>query len=99
SARASTMPAEVSNYSIDLRAIENFFRQQGLSDFVHQPQIALEQILSPMVTLLDNASNLGVDLNGGALRIIHLLSKISAQKNLFLFFIVSHRSQWCVSIL
>src|SRR5262245_10929040 len=91
--RVSTVPAKFSNNGIDLRAVQDLFFEQHLRYLMQQPEIGLEQILSPMVALLDDPSDLGVDLDSRVLGVIDFLSKISSQKDLFLLLTEGHGAE------
>src|SRR5215510_1731838 len=43
-----------------------------------------------MIALLNDPSDLGIDLYGGVLRVVHLLGKISTEKYLFFFLTEGH---------
>src|SRR5262249_20764917 len=65
-----------------------------IQESYHQPEIGLQQILSSMVALLDDASDLGVNLDSRVLGVIDFLSKISSQKDLFLLLTEGHGAQF-----
>src|ERR1044071_8357578 len=60
---------------------------------VKQPQIGFQKLLGLVIAILNDPSDLGINLNGRAFGIIHLLSEVSAQKYLFLFFSERHWSE------
>ena len=53
--------------SIDLGTVQDLFFKQRLGDLMKQSEIGSQKILGLVITLLNNASDFGVDLDGRAL--------------------------------
>src|SRR5215208_2077973 len=64
--RISTVPAEVAHDGVDFGTVEDLFFEQRLGNFMEQPEIGSQEVFGLVITLLDDASDLGVDFNGGA---------------------------------
>src|SRR5512135_3680259 len=84
--RRSTVPAKFSYDGVDLGAVQNFLLQQRFGDFMEEPEVGFQEVLRLVIAVLDDSSDLGVDLDRGAFGVIDLLREISSQKDLFLFF-------------
>ena len=77
SKRVSTVPAKLSDDRVDLGSVQNFLLEQRFSNFMEQPEIGFQQVLGFVIAILNDPSDLGIDLDRGALGVIHFLGKIS----------------------
>src|SRR5688500_5478980 len=84
--RRSTVPAKFPHDGVDLGAVQYFFLQQRFGDFMEEPEIGFQEVLRLVIAILDDASDLGIDLDCGAFGIIYFLSEISSKEYFFLLF-------------
>ena len=61
---------------------------------MQQPKIGFQQVFGLMIAILNDPSDLGIDLDGSALGVIHFLCEVSPKKDLFLFFPERHRTEF-----
>src|SRR3989338_5907565 len=88
------IPAKLLHQGVNLRSIENLLLEEFFRNLMKEMEIVPQDILCPQIALDYNAPDLGINLNGSALRIILLLGKISPEKDLFLFLAEGHRPQF-----
>src|SRR5688572_17414991 len=91
--RTPAVPPELLHQRVNLRAVQRLLLEEPLGELVQELKIRVQQFLGPEITGLDDAPDLGVDLDGRALGIIDLLGEIPSEKNLLLFFTEGHGSE------
>src|SRR5436309_3272184 len=90
---ATVHASELAQDLVDLRAVDRLALEERLGHLVEHLEVAAQEELGALVGLEQDASHLGVDMDGGLLRVVDLLREVAAEEDLLLLLAEGHRAE------
>src|SRR5438128_723217 len=90
---ATVHASELAQDLVDLRAVDRLALEERLGHLVEHLEVAAQEELGALVGLEQDAAHLGVDMDGGLLRVVDLLREVAAEEDLLLLLAEGHRAE------
>src|SRR5216110_2771869 len=90
---ATVLSPELAEDLVDLCAVDRLALEERLGHLVEHLEVATQEELGALVGLEQDAAHLGVDLDGGLLRVVDLLREVAAEEDLLLLLAEGHRAE------